>query len=285
MQGRVGIVVVSYHNPETTKHYVTKELQKLVTPYTLVVVNVDSTREDSMVLAERCGLCFIDNNSPVEKGSNCFLIWDKDNLGYAKGNNRGVKFLNEIGEFDYLLFSNDDIEIVSPNILEVLINRMQENEDIAAIGPRVIGKDSREQSPHDRYISPYRMIGWRLFPFLRKKRDMPETDKDALPMSRYTYWVSGAFMLVDAVAFSKVGMFDETTFLYFEEPIIAERFALIGKKMYFESTVSIVHYEGESSAKLGNKKKEYERKSRRHYLCTYKRESLLILWLYNKIEP
>ena len=57
----VGVVVVSYHNENMTKKYITEELPKLETNYTLVVVNNASTREESCKLANVCGLTFVDN--------------------------------------------------------------------------------------------------------------------------------------------------------------------------------------------------------------------------------
>lgn len=170
MKYNIGVVVVSYHNSEMTKKYVLKELAKLSVPYTLVVVNNDSTERESRKLAEDCHLTFVaDDLKDDIPSSNSFLIWSKDNLGYAKGNNKGVKFLNRIGNFSHFLFSNDDIEIIYPDILQILVSKMNSNDKIGAIGPRVIGLDGYDQSPHDLYISPYRLIGWKLLPFLRRK--------------------------------------------------------------------------------------------------------------------
>ena len=128
MQRKIGIVVVSYHNPDMTTRYVSKELPKLTTPYTLVVVNVAATREESSQLAEACGLCFVDDDGTHKfPDSQGYLIWDNDNLGYAKGNNKGVRFLNSIGTFSHYLFSNDDIKIINTNILDVLISRSRQD--------------------------------------------------------------------------------------------------------------------------------------------------------------
>lgn len=58
----IGIVVVSYHNEAMTKKYVTEELPKLSSPYTLVVVSNASTKEESEKLAKECKLTFVDEN-------------------------------------------------------------------------------------------------------------------------------------------------------------------------------------------------------------------------------
>lgn len=276
---KIGIVVVSYHNEAMTKKYVTEELPKLASPYTLVVVNNASTKKDSERLAKECGLTFVDDYSGGQvlhdKG---YLLWTSENLGYARGNNLGVRFLTRIGSYTYFLFSNDDIEISQDNTLEILVNKMMEDGRIGAIGPRVMGLDGHDQSPHDTYVSPYRMIGWKLFPFLRRKKIANVTVSPTKPSSRFTYWVQGSFMLVDACVFHEIGMFDEHTFLYYEEPIMAEKLAKVGKAMYFDGDVEVVHYEG-GSTKRNRKMENIEMESRIHYLREYKHINRIVLFL------
>ncbi len=275
----IAIVVVSYHNAGMTKRYVCEELVKLSIPYTLVVVNNDSTEEESRKLADDCHLTFVtdDVNGEISAGGN-YLIWSKDNLGYARGNNKAIRFLNRIGGFTHFLFSNDDIEIKHSDILQILASIMEGNNDIGAIGPRVVGLDGRDQSPHDSYVSPYRLIGWKLLPFLRRKNKKQENELPTKPSSRYTYWVQGSFMLVDACSFMEVGMFDEETFLYYEEPILAERLLKIKKRMYFASDVEIVHFEG-GSTKRNKKRDKIEMDSCVYYMKQYKHVPEWVLWL------
>lgn len=275
----IGIVVVSYHNEAMTKKYVMEELPKLSTPYTLVVVNNASTRDESYKLAKECGLAFVDDEmgGQVQHG-NGYLLWTSENIGYAKGNNLGVRFLNNIGKYDYFLFSNDDIEISYGNILEILVSKMQEEYRIGAVGPRVVGLDGHDQSPHDVYVSPYRLIGWKLLSFLRKRTKNMECNPKNKPLSRFTYWVQGSFMLVDAHVFNEIGMFDEHTFLYFEEPILAEKLARVGKAMYFDSDVEVVHYEGGSTTR-NRKRERIEMESKIYYMRKYKHVNKVVLFL------
>lgn len=280
----IGIIVVSYHNEKLTKKYVTEELPKLSTPYTLVVVNNDSTREKSRKLANDCGLIFVDDDMGGHMQHNKgYLIWSPNNLGYARGNNNGVRFLEKIGTFSHYLFTNDDIEIKQSNSLETLAQKMSQDNKIGAIGPRVIGLDGKDHSPHDSYVSPYRLIGWKLLSFLRRKKGADENEQNARPKSRFTYWVQGSFLLVDAKVFHEIGMFDEHTFLYFEEPILAERLAKVGKAMYFDSDVEIVHYEGGSTTR--NRKREHiEMESKIYYMREYKHVNRFVLFLLKHLS-
>ena len=274
MQREIGIIVVSYHNPDMTIRYVTKELPKLATPYTLVVVNVAATQEDSFQLAEACGLCFVDDEgTPTFPDAQRFLIWDKENLGYAKGNNKGAKFLIENFKVDYLLFSNNDIEIIDKDCLSVMIEKMEQNKEIGAIGPRIIGLDGKDQMPHDYPISIYRQIGWMLFPFLRRRKTTENTiEKQDVLKSHFTYWVQGSFLMMRTIDFLNVEMFDSNTFLYAEESIMAERLKKTGKRMYFDSSVKVLHYEGGTIIKENGNSKS--RMMAMESNCYYYREYL-----------
>lgn len=286
MQSETGIIVVSYHNANMTIKYVNQELPKLTVPYTLVVVNVDASIKESRKLASACNLCLVDEETNIQNGSHQgYLIWSQENLGYAKGNNLGVQFLEGLGiNFDYFLFSNDDIEIVDSNVLEILAERMRLESNIACIGPRITGLDGKEQSPHDRYISPLRHMGWRIFPFLRrKKRSHPMQTTQRLN-GRRTYWVCGAFMMVDAKRFTQIKGFDPYTFLYYEEVILSERLKAQGWECYYEPSVQVIHYEGSSTSGTPSKEKQKrEMRSRLHYYRQYRKVSPITLFLYKLV--
>lgn len=308
-----GIVVVSYHNAEDTSKYVTKQLVQLSDDYRVVVVAVDANDKYGQKLAVDCGLAFINSPKQVVQHAKGWCIVAKENLGYAKGNNLGVEILKKSGiHFDYYLFSNDDIEIMTPDALSILGNAMREDENIAGIGPRIIGLDGNDQSPHTRYISPQRQIGWKLLSFLRKKRRSSAiyTNKSSLsvaeaskaqqgkftatqaitqasknpPARGVCYWVSGAFMMVKANRFEAVNGFDPRTFLYFEEVILAERFKRYGWHFAFEPSATVVHYEGGSTTVKSSRRDAIEMESRMLYYKEYKRVNIALLWLYKLIN-
>lgn len=308
-----GIVVVSYHNAEGTTRYVKEQLAKLSDDYRIVVVAVDANEEYGLKLAENCGLDYISVPEQVVHHPKGWCISASENLGYAKGNNLGVKILKNSGiHYDYFLFSNDDIEIMVPDTLSKLGAVMKQDGDIAGVGPRVIGLDGNDQSPHTRYISPQRQIGWKLLPFLRKKHkssniyannsslDIAETSKaqqkkitatqaislasETPPARGVCYWVSGAFMMVRAERFEAVGGFDSRTFLYFEEVILAERFLRHGWHFVFEPSVTVIHYEGGSTTVKSAQRNAIEMESRMLYYKEYKHEHNWLLRLYEIIS-
>lgn len=269
-----------------TSEFVGGELKKVDTPFRVVAVINDALKEE---------IELIDDIKALSKGDsipNCKsidIVPSSENLGFAKGNNLGVKFLlDNYNDIDYLLFSNNDIEIKSPDCISILINKLEGNDKIGAIGPRVIGLDGKDQSPHDKPTSIYRQIAWNLFPFLRgnfsrKKKENNEAESNYIDLEgRYTYWVTGSFFIMKNSLFNEIGGFDPNTFLYAEEQIISEKLKLQDKKMYFEPSVTVVHYEGATTKKnIGHNKSYYiAMQSNCYYYKKYLNYNLLLVLLY-----
>jgi len=304
-----GIIIVSYHNAEGTHKYVLEQLSKLSDTYRVVVVAVDADEAYGRDLSHDCGLSYVDESLLVNNHPKGWCVSTVENLGYAKGNNLGVNVLKKSGlSFDNYLFSNDDVEIMNSNILDILSETMKKDSKCAGIGPRVISLDGSDQSPHEKYISPMRQIGWKLFSFLRKKQKddinrkektvaeltqmhlqattveqtMKQSNKEASVVGS-CYWVSGAFMMVDAKKFDAVGGFDSRTFLYFEEVILSERFKQQGWHFLFAPSVVVVHYEGGSTTVTNAKRNSFEMESRLLYYKEYMHENRILLKLYQWI--
>lgn len=280
----LGVITIDYKNPQLTIDFCNRELKKINVPYKCVVVVNSATEQEIEIICKETDGIRVDEFTQI-KDSNLYILPSRINLGYAKGNNFGVEFLCKNFNINYLLFTNNDIEILSGNIIRSLLDVLESNSNIGAIGPRVIGLDGNEQSPHHRIISPYRQIGWKLFPFLRKKNKIKKEILRSIPNTGFCYWVSGAFFLMKAEDFIKIGGFDPNTFLYCEEPILAERLKTINKKMYFLNECNVLHYEGSSSTKKrpkGNWNK-YLIESTCYYYQKYLHYSPIIIQLYKLI--
>ena len=276
----IGIVIVSYKNFQGTVKFVTKELCKILLPWKVVIVDNCSDTLSGNKLAEACGgVCVQSQGDIQDKDERVFVLPVEDNLGYARGNNLGAKFLLDNFDCDYLLFTNDDIVLEDADVVSKLIDCFEIHE-VGAVGPRVVGIDGIDQSPHHKVITPSRQLGWKFFSLLRKrkKENLGASEK---PQSSYCYWVSGCFFLMRTEDFQSVEGFDPSTFLYAEEVILAERLKRIGKREYFCADTHVVHYGGCSTQSIQNNKLEQILKESN---CIYYRKYLhsnpIIVWLY-----
>lgn len=239
----LGIITIDYKNPQMTIDFIKRELPNIDIPYKCVIVVNGSTDEEVSLIKDKTNGVVINNETPSNNDS-LFIIPSKENLGFAKGNNLGVQFLQKNFNCDYLLFTNTDIEIKSKNIISKMIACLEKDKEIGAIGPMVLSRDGSIQLPHYRPISPYRQIGWNLLSFFRKKKNTPTGISPIIPQEDFCYWVQGSFFVMRTSDFIRINMFDSNTFLYGEEPILAEKLKKIHKRMYFYPKVSILHYEG-----------------------------------------
>lgn len=283
----LGIIIVSYKNPDRTIEYIKTQLPNLKQEHVVVVVNNASTMEDCDRIAKKCNGIACAPNQQVGLNK-VYVIHSEENLGFAKGNNLGFDFLMLNNPCDHILFSNDDILIAPDTDLSPMIQKLGQDASIGAIGPDIVGLDGRHQSPHNKKITAYRQIGWALLPILRgrKKQKNISTIPSSTPAEGQCYWVSGAFFIMRSSDFSEVGGFEPETFLYGEEPILAERLKVIGKSMYFYPKVSVMHLEGGTTHSNSTRKhiRRWSIESNCLYYRKYLKTPSFVVFLYKKLS-
>ena len=239
----LGIVIVIYKSIEQVATFVSQELVKIQADYRAVVVDVGCDDVDDVRLPRALGL-----PDGVSETGRLFLLREKQNLGYARGNNLGVDFLlRRFPEIDSFLITNDDIQFISSNVVDKLIEKISAFSDVAVIGPRIVNLQDEEQLPE---LTPP-SIGWEirrniLLPILGKHL---KGRMQGRMEAGYVYRLEGCFMLVRKDDFLACGKFDERTFLYREEAILSERLKAIGKRMYYDDSVTIRHFVGNTTSK------------------------------------
>lgn len=279
----LGIVTIDYKNPQMTIDFVCRELPKIDVQYICVIVINDCTEEELNLIRKGTGGIVV--GKEVGKKTNIYIIPSPENLGFAKGNNFGVKFLEENFDCDYFLFTNTDIEIKSDVNVSKMIACLEKIKQIGAIGPKVISLDGSVQHPHEKIISPYRQIGWHLLPFFKRKRTVVcnrNFNLDEEPEAKFCYWVQGSFFIIKASVFNRIGYFDPHTFLYAEEQILAEKLKQIGKRMYYYPDVTVLHYEGGTILKENSNYRSLymAMESNCYYYRKYLHYNPFVVWLY-----
>jgi len=139
------------------------------------------------------------------KFAQTMIIENKENLGFAAGNNRGITYALSQGA-DYIMLLNNDAAI-SGEAVRLLVQRLAQDKNIGVIGPLILywGTQDRVWSSGGR-IDWFRGL-WGRIDSAGEKTDA-EYDVDAL---------SGCAMMFNARAFKECGLFDEKFFLYGED--------------------------------------------------------------------
>ena len=276
----LAIIIVNFKNEDKTISYIQNEIVKVDVPNIVVIVNNSATSESDNTLTT--GLqseLVIDITKNPAKNSR-FVVSHPENLGYAKGNNLGVEFAIKHFDITHILITNNDIRFISNNVVKSLINKLDSLNNIAIIGPKVIGLDGKNQSPEpyvpfwNRYIWMY----W-ITPFLpsNKKVKLFKLDYSQLATEGVHYKVMGSFFIIKKSDFVSCGMMDTNTFLYGEEVILSERLNAIGKKVYYFPDVTVLHEHGQTiSNHLDAKRRKLNQfLSESYYYSTYRKVSNL----------
>ena len=208
------------------------------------------------------------------------------NLGYAKGNNYGaIKAINDGHEI--LLFTNNDI-IFEEEAINKMANEINNNDEISSIAPLIKSLTGEIESLP--IVSPISTFDYLLsFTRLNKitrivRKEIPVKEKYELKINEESplkeiYKFSGCCFMIRSHVFKEVGMFDEGTFMYFEEDILCHKLRERGYKSFHRSDAIIEHHHGKTTGSNNFFVDSEMFKSEMYYFVKYNKINLILLIL------
>jgi GT2 family glycosyltransferase len=198
----------------------------------------------------------VDNNSSdgsvemvKQKFPNVILIVNKDNRGFSSANNQAIK----IAKGRNILLLNPDT-VVEESTFDKVIDFMSSHDDCGGLGVRMVdGKgdflpESKRGLPTP-LVAFYKIFGLSsIFPKSKKFGAYHLGYLDEFEINQIDV-LSGAFLCVSKSALEKVGLLDETFFMYGEDIDFSYRITQEGFKNYYFPETTIIHYKGESTKK------------------------------------
>lgn len=198
----------------------------------------------------------VDNNSVDgsaqlirEKFPELHFIENKENVGFSRANNQAIRK----AKGEYILLLNPDT-VVEENTFQKITGFMDKHPEAGGLGVKMIdGKgnflpESKRGLPTP-WVAFYKMFGLsKLFPKSQKfgKYHLSYLSENEIHEVEI---LAGAFMLLRKTALDKVGLLDETFFMYGEDIDLSYRIILGGYKNYYFPETTIIHYKGESTKK------------------------------------
>ena len=191
----VSIIILNWNNPTDT----------LACLRTVVALEYPADRLDVIV---------VDNGSTNDSVAriraefpDVKIIETGVNLGYAGGNNVGMRYALDIG-CDYIWLLNDDI-LVAPDSLSILMQVAQATPEAALLGPAVY---IREDPTRILSVGGPLLNGWQA-----QHGGLGEIDCGQYTTVRDVDYLSGCAILGRADALQKIGLLDEGFFAYHED--------------------------------------------------------------------
>lgn len=198
----------------------------------------------------------VDNNSVDgsaqlirEKFPKIHFIENKENVGFSKANNQAIR----LSKGKYILLLNPDT-IVEEDTFSKVMDFMGTHPEAGGLGVKMIdGKgaflpESKRGLPTP-WVAFYKMFGIsKLFPNSQKfgKYHLSYLNENEI---HEVDVLAGAFMLLRKKTLAKIGLLDETFFMYGEDIDLSYRITLGGYKNYYFPKTTIIHYKGESTKK------------------------------------
>jgi len=228
----------------------------------IVNYNVQFFLEQALLSVRKAGegidheVFVVDNNSVDDsvkmirdKFPEVKLIVSKENLGFSKANN--IAIAQAKGE--YILLLNPDT-VVREDTFHSTVKQMDEDLQIGALGVKMIdGKGKFLPESKRGFPSPevafYKTFGLsKLFP-KSKRFNHYHLGYLSSEENHEVEVLSGAFMLLRKEVIDKIGVLDESFFMYGEDIDLSYRVIQAGYKNYYFAGTTIIHYKGESTKK------------------------------------
>jgi len=172
------------------------------------------------------------------------LIRNKDNLGFSKANNIGIKQ----SKGNNVLLLNPDTIILN-NALQKMIYFLDNHPEVGIVGPELLNPDGSVQFSSKNYF-PFMFDGLLISYILRKYFKTREYAHSHI--TEQTCWVIGSCLMVKRITIEEVGLLNEYITFFFEDADLCLRVTKAGWKVYFFKEAKIIHYGGASWKQLDN---------------------------------
>lgn len=222
----VAIILVNWNGLEFTRACLSS-LEKVDFPdFQVILVDNDSKKPEGQVLKKEF--------------PKLVLLENEQNLGFAGGNNVGIRKALEMGFSHIMLLNNDTL--VEPGFLGKMMLAFSKNPKLGLLQPMICFLDEPEKiwSAGGKFIS---LLG------RAKTLGDRKTLKNYQPFSKKLDWATGCCMLFTREAILQSGLLNEQYFAYFEDVEWSLRIRNQGFEIGLVPEAKIYHEAGGSSKK------------------------------------
>lgn len=279
---KIVAVILNYMSYRETIDCVNLLKEQSYKNHEIVIVDNGSKNKSK----ERLHACF-DNNSDI------YIIESEKNLGFAKGNNLGIRYARNILKADYVFVVNSDI-LTSKTLYSEIIEINYSG--VGVISPSVIKKNGEKQLPAintdnieltikntKKQIEIAVLLNLPIISSIyRCYKKIKSNEELAEPQENKQYAIQGCSYFLTPLFFKYYNELYPETFLYWEEIDLAYYLDKVGLKAIIVNTSPVIHLDGKSVEKLISIKKE--KKKLKYSIESMKNSLPLFEMSYNEIK-
>ena len=190
------------------------------------------------------------------------IIQSDVNLGFAGGQNIGIKYGIENG-IDYFVVLNNDV-ILEENFLSELLKTFSKYENCGLVSPKIYFAKGYEFHKDLRYkLEDLGKVIWYAGGRVDWKnvisfhRGVDDVDKGHFDTLEKTDFASGCCEMIKREVFEKVGLFDEKYFLYYEDNDLSQRAKKAGFAIYYQPNAFLWNLNAISTGGSGSSLQDY----------------------------
>lgn len=216
---QVAIVVLTWNQRDLTLDCLSSLMQMEYSTDRLQIIVVDNYSSDGTSEAIR------------ERFDHVIVLENSDNLGFAEGNNVGIRYALK-GPAKYIMLLNNDT-VVDPQMLIQLVTTMEQNETAGIVGPKMLYFDL----PNVIWCAGNR-IDWRTGGSIRLEAEQLEKSSDAL---KEVDFITACGILLRRNVIEQIGLLDSRFFIYYEETDWCFRARAAGWRIVYVPSAKIWH--------------------------------------------
>lgn len=259
----ISVVVLNWNRKKDTLECLESISKSNLSDFKCQIIVVDNASSDNSRVEVKKALKKITFKNKNVSGE---LIKNKENLGFATGNNIGIKHaLNH--EADFILLLNNDT-VIDKNLFQNLTSAIQNYPDVGLISPKIYFAPDFEFHKERYKGSDVGKVIWYAGGDIDWKNvyatnhGVDEIDHGQFNKIKETDFATGACMLCRAEALKETGLFDEKYFMYFEDADLSCRMKRKNWKILYYPPARIWHKVAQSSVIGGGLNDYYTTRNR-----------------------
>ena len=189
--------------------------------------------------------------------SNIYFVENRENLGYARGNNAGFQFAKKELQADWICLANNDVVFTDTQWITKIVEEYN-RKPFYVLGPDIITPDGTHQNPFAASVPDKKAVSKKLFHdrvvylllklgIQRKLKQAMNLQTDARQVDRQTTGedfhgvLHGSCLVFSPDFIKEFDGFYNGTFLYAEEEILCYILSKLRRPYTYLSTIQVEH--------------------------------------------